>query len=397
MTSTAHANPAVPSLDAPESGASFGTLSARMDDGIDYDLHGIVGVRVVGAKPGDAAVVDRQLGGLKGPLNREPDIVVAFVEPEAAASHLRYLDLNDGAFDDEAFFVLQTRAGVRLKSRIDFHDIGNGCRIVCESGAGSVPLLIAIVNLVAVSKGVLPVHASAFTHHGCGVLVCGWSKGGKTETLLAFMAEGATYVGDEWIYVAQDGRRMYGLPQPITLWDWHLPELPEYQAALARRQSMRLRAFTATQRTADALGRLGTPGSALLERVGMKLERQRYVHMAPQNLFGTEACALDGRLDKLVFVMSRESEAVAVKPTDPRDVARRMEFSLQYERQRLLGSYLQYRFVFPDRSSALLEGVAEREREMLLERFSGTDAYVLEHPFPPSIPSLYRAMQPIVG
>jgi len=50
------------------------------------------------------------------------------------------------------FYVLQTRAGTRLRSRIDFDEIGAGCRIVCESGVGSVPLLIGIVNLVALAN-----------------------------------------------------------------------------------------------------------------------------------------------------------------------------------------------------------------------------------------------------
>jgi hypothetical protein len=366
-----------------------------MGDRIDYDLHGVVGIRVLGGTSGDAAAVDRQLGGLRGSLEREPDIVVSFVEPEQAASDLRYLDLDDAAFDDEAFFLLTTRAGARLKSRIDFDEIGSGCRIVCESGVGSVPMLIAIVNLVAVSKGVLPVHASAFTHDGCGVLVCGWAKGGKTETLLGFMAEGATYVGDEWVYVAEDGRRLFGLPEPIKVWDWHLPELPRYEAALARGQRVRLRATTVSQRTADGLGRLGGPTSSLLERVGMKLERQRYIHIAPRALFGADACALEGRLDKLVFVVSREGPAVTVEPIDPLEVARRMAFSLQYERQRLLGSYLQYRFAFPDRSSSLIDGAEERERAMLAERFGGIDAHVVLHPFPPSIPGLYEAIRPL--
>jgi hypothetical protein len=135
----------------------------------------------------------------------------------------------------------------------------------------------------------------------------------------------------------------------------------------------------------------------VLERVGMKLERQRYVHMAPDALFGAENCALEGRLDKLVFVVSRESGEVAVEPIDPREVARRMTSSLQYERQRLLGSYLQFRFAFPDRSSPLVESAGERQREMLLERFSGVDSYIALHPFPPSIPSLYEAIRPLAS
>jgi hypothetical protein len=332
---------------------------------------------------------------LKGPLDREPDIVVSFVEPEEARDDLRLLDLDDAAFDDEAFFVLQTRGGTRLKTRVDFDGIGSGCRIVCESGVGSVPLLVPILNLVALSKGVLPVHASAFMHEDCGVLVCGWAKGGKTETLLAFMAQGARYVGDEWIYVAEDGRRLHGLPEPIKIWDWHLPELPQYQAVLARGQRARLRAATVSQRTAEGAGRLGVPGSGVLERVGAKLERQRYVHLSPGSLFGSGACVPEGRLDKLVFVVSREGGGVSVEPIDPLEVARRMAFSLRYERQRLLAAYLEFRFAFPDRASALVEGAAERERSLLAERLAGTDAYVALHPFPPSIPSLYEAISPL--
>src|SRR5829696_3097806 len=88
---------------------------AGAPDGADFDLHGIVGIRVVGGTEADAATVDRQLGGLRRPLDRDPDIVVSFVEPSAASPDLRYLDLDDAAFDDDAFFVLQTRAGTRLK------------------------------------------------------------------------------------------------------------------------------------------------------------------------------------------------------------------------------------------------------------------------------------------
>lgn len=70
------------------------------------------------------------------------------------------------------------------------------------------PLLIALVNATALSKGVLPLHASAVTFEGTGPLVAGWSKGGKTEALLSFMRRGALYVGDEWVYLSAD--RIHG-------------------------------------------------------------------------------------------------------------------------------------------------------------------------------------------
>jgi len=55
-----------------------------------------------------------------------------------------------------------------------------------------VPHLLAVINLTALAKGVLPLHASAFTYRGLGVLATGWAKGGKTETLLEFAWLGAT-------------------------------------------------------------------------------------------------------------------------------------------------------------------------------------------------------------
>jgi len=368
-----------------------------MFDDMDYDLHGIVGVRVAAREPADVAAVRAQLGDLRAPLRRDPDIVVSFIKPRGAAPELRYIDMDDAAFDDDSFFLLRGRAAGQRKCRIDFGEVGGPCRIVCESGIGSVPLLIATINMVALSKGVLPVHASAFTYDGCGVMVTGWAKGGKTETLLAFMAQGATYVGDEWIYVTGDGTRLHGIPEPIKIWDWHLPELPQYRARLAPAQRAWLGTTTASQRAAERLGRLDGRGSGLLERVSTKLQRQRYVHVTPEKLFGAAACAREGRLDKLVFVVSREAPDVAVQPVAGADVARRMAFSLQYERQRLLGSYLQFRFAFPERRSEIVDAAAERERELLLEHFSDLEACVVMHRFPPSIPSLFDALRPLAA
>ncbi|HMQ30942.1 MAG TPA: hypothetical protein PKD53_09445, partial [Chloroflexaceae bacterium] len=43
---------------------------------VDYDLHGLVGIRLIGASAGDAAAVTRQLGPVQAPLARDPDITI---------------------------------------------------------------------------------------------------------------------------------------------------------------------------------------------------------------------------------------------------------------------------------------------------------------------------------
>ena len=54
----------------------------------------------------------------------------------------------------------------------------------------------------------------------------GWSKGGKTEALLAAMARGCLLRGRRVGLPHPDGE-MLGLPEPIRVWDWHLEQFPE--------------------------------------------------------------------------------------------------------------------------------------------------------------------------
>src|SRR5207247_1046267 len=101
------------------------------------------------------------------------------------------------------------------RARVDFRQIGGRCEIVSQSGLGPVPLLIGIVTVTALGKSFVPLHGSAFVHNATGIIVTGWAKGGKTEALLAFAEHGARYVGDEWILLSSDGRKVYGVPEHI--------------------------------------------------------------------------------------------------------------------------------------------------------------------------------------
>ena len=208
---------------------------------VDFDLHGVVGLRLLDATSGDAAAVGRQLGLASPSPVRDPDVVIRFVDRMEVASPLRSVGLDDAGFTDDAFFVLRAAHKTRARVKIPFAEIGRRCEIVCESGVPAVPLLIDILNLRILAKGVAPIHASAFLYNGQGVLTVGWSQGGKTEALLAFMAHGARYIGDEWVYVSRDGRSMWGMAEPICVWDWHLRSLPQFRARLARATLARLR------------------------------------------------------------------------------------------------------------------------------------------------------------
>lgn len=364
---------------------------------IEFNLHNLVTIRVVDAGPADVAAVRRQVGlpGTTAPESGPAaDITIRFVD-RLDAPGLRYIGADDAAFTNDAFFVLRGKNKRLIKVQIPFAEIGSPTTLVSERNVGAVPLLTAITNLTALAKGALPLHAAAFCYGGHGVLATGWSKGGKTETLLGFMAHGATFIGDEWVYISPDGAQMFGLPEPIRIWEWHLSEMPEYRSRLSRKEQARLALLRAPIALADRAAE--RDGNSLLRRARPLLRRQHGLNVAPQRLFGPDRLSSSGPLEKVFFVVSGEAPEVTVEPGDPEDVAARMLYSLLEEQMPLLSYYWKYRFAFPGRPNELLETVQQRQAAALQRVLAGKELYVVTHPYPAPIPAMYAAMAPVLA
>jgi hypothetical protein len=356
---------------------------------VDFDLHGLVRVRLLDARPADVQTVTRQLGPMQAPVAGSPDLTVRFVDRLDRAGPVTYVTWPEAGFVGEDFLVLRGKGNTVGAAALPLDRIGGGIEIVCERTLGPVPHLLAVLNLTALGKGVLPLHASAFEYEGSGVLVTGWAKGGKTETLLAFMARGARYIGDEWVYLTTDGR-MYGVPEPIRLWRWQLRQLPGVLAAARPVDRARLGGLDALARGSDRAARAvpAGPPAAILRRLAPLLRRQVYLQIPPAELFGADALALRGRLDRVVLAVSTEDPQVRARPVAGGEVARRMAASLAEERAAFLASYRQFRFAFPDRRSDLVDSAPELERRLLETILGARDAVLLQHPYPPDLDSL---------
>jgi hypothetical protein len=365
-------------------------------DCVDFDLHGIVGIRVLDARPGDVATLTRQLGPLVAPLSGEPDITVRFVDELPDPGRLTYAGL-DAASAADHFYVLGGRDGRAARTLLPVGEVGGRCDIVCERRGGHVPHLLAVINLTALAKGVLPLHASAFTYRGAGVLVTGWAKGGKTETLLAFAARGAQYVGDEWVYLTPDGG-MHGVPEPIRLWHWHVDQLPELRAALPAATRARLGLLPSAASSAATLGnRLPGMAGSVLRRAAPLLRRQAYVQVPPARLFGAGAVALHGHLDHVVLVASHDRDEVTIEPVAGATVADRMLASLEDERAPFLQLYRQFRFLFPRSQDRMVPEAAATERRLLHALLDGRPAHLLRHPYPVRLDSLVAPIDGVLS
>ena len=361
-----------------------------LDLGTEFDLHGVLGIRLVDAGPTDVATVRRQLGPLNRALEREPDITIRFVD-RVTSKPLTLVGLGVSAYNDDGFFVSRGHAAAARRARIPFPDIGERIEIVCERGITAIPHLLAIINLTALRRGVLPLHASAFTMDGTGVLVTGWAKAGKTEALLACMEAGADYVGDEWVYLTPEGD-MLGLPEPIRLWSWHLQQMPRLLQAQPRRRRTRLGAWRRASAAAGRVAATRAPGADLVGRAAPIIGRQAYLQIPPEELFGHQSVVLRGSFDALVLVMNHDSTAMTVEPVGGAEVAGRMAASLAVERAPLLEQYLQFRYAFPRQASETIEAAQALERDLLAQLLGHRRAAKVSHPYPCDIAALGRAV-----
>lgn len=378
------------------------TVSNQTMPSTDFDLHGIVGVRLFDASPKDIATVVRQIGPIQSDLNREPDIIIRFVDDLPMSSTIKFLEVNEAGYTDDAFLILRSKHKSRARVQIPFEQIGKQCEIVCERGLSAVPMLIAIINLTALTKGALPLHASAFTYNGQGVVATGWAKGGKTETLLGFIANGAEYVGDEWVYLSADGQRMYGIPEPVRIWDWHLNEIPRLWKFVTRLDRFRLNSLRKLVNFIERVASVKTWHKSkfvsFLNRLQPLIKKQLYIHLPPEKAFGREGgrSSLMGKPDKIFFVFSHDNPEITVKPVNPDEVAQRMVFSLQYEQIDFVNNYLKFRFAFPELVNPFIENSEQLQRDTLQKVLAGKEAYIVAHPYPVSISDLFGAIKPFL-
>lgn len=357
----------------------------------DFDVHGLAGVRVVG-NDDDARVVARQLGPLQRPLTGEPDVVVEFVD-RIETGPLVYLGRNEWAYDDEGLIVLRGKNKSQIRVRLPLDTVGSGCHILVQRGAPAVPYLVALVNLCVLANGGLPLHAAAFEIEGTGVVVTGWSKGGKTESLLAALDSGARYVGDEWVYLYDGGERAIGVPEPIRVWDWYLDQLRTIRPDLSTADRMRSRVLSsAVDVTERAEGVRNAGAQKLARRIRHLLDGQRNVDVPVADLTGSAVRPEAVRVDAVVHTVSTDGSEVTLEPTDALGVAAQMAGSLAFERLPLMALYHAFRYAFPDRRSDLIESAHAIEAARLQEFLGSRACYRSVHPYPPDLDDLRRSL-----
>jgi hypothetical protein len=368
---------------------------SRTEERVDFDLHGIVGIRLLEAAAEDLIAVKTALGRYESALDREPDVTVRF--QDLSTPGLQLLGLHAAGYTSDAFYLLD--GSDQVSARIPFDRIGERCELVYRRGQGSVPLLQEIIRLTCLKKGYVPLHGAAFCYNDKGILVAGWSKGGKTEALLAFANHGARYVADEWVLLSGDGECMLGLPVRVALWDWQLEQvMPDLRPELSTETRLIFGGIHSLEAVHRRLARSRLKSSRTVRALGRlvpMVQQGLSVRMSPQSLFKDRFLNEGAPIDKLFLVMSHSQPGIVVKPCDPADIAQRMVHSNEYEEAHLQQRYRAFKFAFPTRVNPTLEGAAEMRSSLLLRALEGKEAYRVLHPYPVSFEELFRHMRPL--
>lgn len=364
---------------------------------VDFDLYGVVGVRLINALAADVSALSRQLQVRPKPLRRDPDLVIHF-QDQLDVAGLNYLSINDTAYKDEAFYLLNSRTGA-IEAQVPFDDIGGQCVMTCVRGLDAVPLLADIVNMIFLSKDYVALHGSAFCLNDTGVLIVGWEKGGKTETLLSFVKHGARFVGDETILVSSDGSRMIGLPRPIAVWEWQFQYLDGLLPKVGIGQKIVFKCIKLLAALQARIGRSRLAGwrpFAVLNKAMPTLKRQLRIWYWPNELFAQGVCEQHVAPDTVFLVASHADSDLAVESCEMLEIIERMRSSNEFERSHFYQYYRAFKFAFPQRRNPFFERADERQATALHHALANKPAHRVTHPYPVSLDELYEAMRPYV-
>jgi D-aspartate ligase len=365
------------------------------DDGsepvVDYDIGGEIRIRLVGPSEGDRAAVERQVGANPSKAPAVPYVTVRYVD-HLRREGLRYVEVGRSGFTEDGFFV-KAKGPAGRWARVPFETLGRPSEIVCERGIGAVPLLKDAIGFSALSRGYVPLHASAFEFGGTGVLVAGWSHGGKTSALLAFGAEGGRYVGDDLVFLSEDGAVAFGLPAPLRLSPWHLEQRPELRALLGWRRRFMLSLLRVVPVESGTVPPAFRGVARFLRSSGRRVRERSRVGLPLEAVF--PAGTLRSVRPRVLFLMtSGSTPRVQVEPLDRREMAARLGHAQELDDLGFRQHYHAFRFAFPDRASRFVEGAAALRQRLLARSLEGMETFLVRHPYPPDFAELYEAMAP---
>lgn len=261
------------------------------------------------------------------------------------------------------------------------------------------PFVRPALQIAASAHGAVAVHGAAAVVDGKGVVVAGWSESGKTETVVAFVEEGASFLSDKWTVIRADGT-VACFPISVGIRRWVLEYAPRLRTALPAAARLRLRVAGSVAAVAESRARKrvlsGTTGDAL-ERLVISAER---VSMSPTDLaaaYGDPPPTATPALGAVVLLTTTPHGEPDAVPADPAWAARRLARSATHERRRYLDLERRMRFAHASPEAPYIASEIEaREEQRLVSLLETVPVIEARAPFPCDPRRIVAAVRPLL-
>ncbi len=375
---------------------------------IDYDFHGILGLRLIDPKPSFARWVGAELKPLGTSASSiDPDVSVVRASASVTSNAQFHLgnagDYQECVYSDSELWVRSD--GEFLN--IPFEALGKRCELRYTGGfraSRAWRYVRPILQIGLLEKGSLAVHASSMIYRDKGILFAGWAESGKTEALLGFLMDGASMMSDKWTIISEHGDAIYNFPSRITMRDWVPKYLPEILEILTPGQKRRLRiggAMTAMATRALQSARRFDSVAMFSDVLRPALDTGRTVTIDQSQLAGLggrdvelDPAASQAPFDKLFLLLPSNRRDIEVIPSSAAEVSPRLAECASYERRHLFGLYSKFKYAIPNVPASALEGVKEREESMLRSVLATKEVYQVHAPFPCDPRAMRAAIAP---
>jgi hypothetical protein len=259
------------------------------------------------------------------------------------------------------------------------------------------------LQIAAAGHGAVAVHASAVVADGRGIAVAGWSEAGKTETALAFVEEGASFLSDKWTLVFGDGS-LACFPVPIGVRRWLLRYAPALRRGLPRGARLQFAAAAAGEAAAHAtapLARHGGVVAATQAAVAELATLAQRASLSPSQLSAAyRQPPPTGRapLAVLVLLTTTADGRPRAEPRDAAWAARRLARSAAYERRDYLTLAERARYVrdVDDRAN-IAQLIEDREERQLASVLTSARVIEVQTPFPTDPRRVVEAVRPLLS
>jgi hypothetical protein len=258
------------------------------------------------------------------------------------------------------------------------------------------------LQLAAAAHGVVAVHGSTVVADGRGIVVAGWSESGKTETALALVEEGASFLSDKWTLVFGDGS-LACFPVPIGVRRWLLRYAPTLRQRLPRAARLQFAAAAAGETAAHLtawFARRGGIVAATHAAVADLATLAQRASLSPSQLsgaYGQPPPTERSPLAALVLLTTTADGRALAEPRDAAWAARRLARSASYERRDYLTLADRARYVRDgDDGADITRLIEDREERHFASVLASARVIEVRTPFPTDPRRIVDAIRPLL-